>query len=329
MENTVSEELERAAAEVYESNAEDEANERFARAVRGAAVLLPNLDGVPYDEVTRAEIPPTVRRIADGGLSYYFSLKAAVLPDGLEEIGREAFVHCRSLEEVNVPKTVRSVGDDAFYGCPDATVFFEGRARAEVEAMAGYPWGLAPGQLACQGDCGEDDVELVTERTARAAEALLEARAGDEANERFARSVEGREVVRVNMMGQGRAVDPLYRKVTRIRLPETVRRIADGGLSYYRGLKAAELDDGLEEIGRGAFGHCDSLEEVNVPASVGRIGAGAFLNCPRARVYFEGRTEGEVREMTDYPWGLKRDQMVFLGDAVDPGDVELVTEAER
>lgn len=91
MENTVSEELEMAAAEVYESKAEDEANERFARAVRGAAVLLSNLDGVPYDEVTRAEIPPTVRRVGRDALCNYFSLKAAVLPDGLEEIGREAF----------------------------------------------------------------------------------------------------------------------------------------------------------------------------------------------------------------------------------------------
>lgn len=231
-----------------------------------------------------------------------------------------------------MPKTVRSVGDGAFYGCPNATVFFEGRTRAEVEAIAGYPWCLAPGQIVCQGDCGEDDVELVTERTARAAEALLEARdeapTADEANERFARSVEGEEVVRVNMMGQGRAIDPLYRKVTRIRLPGTVRRIAEGGLDYYRGLKTAELDDGLEEISREAFYCCESLEEVNVPASVRSIGAYAFSGCPKVQVFFEGRTEGEVREMADYPWGLRPDQIACQGD-VDPGDVELVTEAER
>jgi len=44
-------------------------------------------------------------------------LKKVQLPEGLEEIGRDAFYNCESLERINYPSTLIKIGKHAFCGC--------------------------------------------------------------------------------------------------------------------------------------------------------------------------------------------------------------------
>ena len=49
-----------------------------------------------------------------GGFSYQYKLKEIVLPDGVLELGENAFNSCESLTKINIPPTVTHIGKSAF-----------------------------------------------------------------------------------------------------------------------------------------------------------------------------------------------------------------------
>lgn len=91
-------------------------------------------------------------------------IESVELPEGLTEIGEQAFYYCESLESINIPSTVASIGEEAFYycrpltsivipesvttmgssvfsGCYDLTVF--ARAAAKPDGWSSYWMGGA------------------------------------------------------------------------------------------------------------------------------------------------------------------------------------------
>ena len=68
-------------------------------------------------------------------------MKTIVFEEGLETIGRYAtFTALTSLERLEIPASVKTIGDLTFGGCPALTVvIFRGDAPAEVdEYLFGY-----------------------------------------------------------------------------------------------------------------------------------------------------------------------------------------------
>ena len=53
------------------------------------------------------------------------------MPEGLEEIGEEAFLNCTSLEEFNIPSSVVSINGSAF----DNTAFYNNAFNREDGAL--------------------------------------------------------------------------------------------------------------------------------------------------------------------------------------------------
>ena len=78
-------------------------------------------------------LPPLVKSIAGGGnlgggmFQSCTSLKRVVLPENLETLEGSAFASCTSLTNVTpfLPKSVKSLGSSAFYGCGDLRGDFE------------------------------------------------------------------------------------------------------------------------------------------------------------------------------------------------------------
>jgi hypothetical protein len=67
------------------------------------------------DEVISITIPNSVKSI--GGFAMLPRLEKVTLPEGLEEIPRFCFIDLPELKEINIPNSVRKIGDSAFYLC--------------------------------------------------------------------------------------------------------------------------------------------------------------------------------------------------------------------
>lgn len=59
-------------------------------------------------------IPSTVKTIAKGAFSNHEQLKRVNLPEGIQEIGSQAFMNCKDLEEITIPSTVNEIEQETF-----------------------------------------------------------------------------------------------------------------------------------------------------------------------------------------------------------------------
>lgn len=71
--------------------------------------------GRDYDKVTELEIPDNIVSITSDVFTRFKNLKRVKLPDGLKDFG--SFTDLEYLEEVVLPDSITSIGDEAFYGC--------------------------------------------------------------------------------------------------------------------------------------------------------------------------------------------------------------------
>lgn len=67
-------------------------------------------------------------------------LQSVILPEGIKEIGSQAFFSCDSIGEITIPASVRLIGQSAFSQCRGLRkVVFEGSPEVENFAFAGCP----------------------------------------------------------------------------------------------------------------------------------------------------------------------------------------------
>lgn len=112
--------------------------------------------------VKTLQIRNDTEKIAANALRYN-SLSIAVLPDGLTEIGDDAFSDSSTLKAVKFPKTVKIIGDRAFASCPkiktinipDSLVSIGERAFYNCTSLAAVvlPEGLSEIKSECFNGC--------------------------------------------------------------------------------------------------------------------------------------------------------------------------------
>lgn len=84
------------------------------------------------------EIPERITEICNGAFMRC-GATAFLLPDGLEEIGADAFYHCENLKLVFIPKGVKTIKSGAFEGCNNLEIYCEGEpADGWIEEEPGY-----------------------------------------------------------------------------------------------------------------------------------------------------------------------------------------------
>lgn len=67
--------------------------------------------------LTSYNVPSTVRELKHHALSNQKDITSITLPEGLVNIGSNAFDFCSKLEQLVIPSTVDSIGENAFYSC--------------------------------------------------------------------------------------------------------------------------------------------------------------------------------------------------------------------
>jgi hypothetical protein len=94
-------------------------------------------------------------------------------------------------------------------------------------------------------------------------------------------------------------------------IPESVTSIGDYAFYDCGLLTLITIPNNVICIGDDAFTYCESLKEIIIPDSVTNIGYDTFNWCDSLKeVIFKGKTLDEVKQMENYPFGIK-DESIF------------------
>ena len=185
-------------------------------------------------------------------------------------IGANSFRELQKLIEVKLPKTITSIGNDAFYACSNLknVVFQTG-----VESI---------GDRAFQG-CGNlSSLELKTGLKSIGYSAFSGGGYSISGNYQSGVAPKFEEVILpegLQSIGDN-AFSQNY-NLKRIAFPSTLKTIGSSCFSSCNQLTTISLPTSLLNIPENAFSGCSSLTEVKIPSTITRIGDYAFRDCPK------------------------------------------------
>ena len=272
-----------------------------------------NVDGTDYP----------VTKIDNNALSYVYTIKEIILPEGLLYIGRNAFRSC-SMSVLHLPSTIKEIGDYAFAGCKslrhittsmsepcaiNRNVFvieplsFEETKVEEFSSAALYVpigskttyssaavWNEFP--IIYQGELKETTQEDITYYYASGDEFATIIRSDIEA-------LKDKDVVipsAIEVDGKSFKVreieDEVFVKcrMKSLTFEPGIEKIGNYVFWNLRNLEKVFLPEGLLYLGEGAF-YGSALGEVHLPSTLKSIGDNAFANCYIMRTVVASMTE--------------------------------------
>ncbi len=180
---------------------------------------------------------------------YTGSDKDLVIPGILDEhkvvcIWSETFEDCDFIENIEIPDSVTSIGEDAFYG----TGFYNNESNWEDGVLY-----CGKFLIKARNMTGTYTVKPGT--TVIAEYAFYEEFYDEETDEETYSNLQG------------------------VVIPSSVTHIGYGAFEYCDKLTSVTLSNGLKYIGASAFYSCDSLKSITIPDSVTEIDGSAFSRC--------------------------------------------------
>ena len=228
---------------------------KFLAMMVGLCFLLPQKGYAADDNRSTIDIDNIDLRIFEieslaGGYtlrSYKGEEKVVSVPDGIQVIGESAFLKNENLEEVVLPKSIKSIRDSAFSRCVNLK-----RVR----------WA--------------DDTEQSTEENQT--EELLEDKSGKSVEIQIAENLSGMTERQKTGDDLARCL-PEYFFPTPQDIPDNVKCIGHYAFSGCVNLTAVVIPEGVEQIGWNAFGNCKSLRQIQLPENLKKIERRAFSGC--------------------------------------------------
>lgn len=191
----------------------------------------------------------------------YAKLKSVILPDDIVEIGEAAFRMVVNLGSVNIPKSVRSIGERAF---------------SECFSLCPETLMLPEGLVSIGQNCFAECVKL----------SRVEFPAGLETIGRGAFSHSGIEAAELpdGLRSLSREAFAQCNRLTNVSLPRSgMTFIGAGAFSEAMCLEKLDIPDGITTLQAEVVNECLSLRELNIPSSVTEIGDRTLiLNCHAA-----------------------------------------------
>jgi len=220
------------------------------------------------------------------------NIKSITLPENVTEIEGSAFADCKSLEQVNIPNTVKRINYEAFHCCsslktitiPEGVTEIGRRAFADCKSLEQVN---IPNTVKQIGDGAFYRCESLKTITIPEGVTILwntiihtfDYCSGFEDGLFY-----GCESLKTITIPEGVTeigTEAFYhcKSLEQVNIPNTVKQIGDGAFHKCESLKAITIPEGVTEIGRRAFADCKSLEQVNIPNTVKQIWGGAFYRC--------------------------------------------------
>ena len=217
--------------------------------------------------------------IKDGVLVKYIKKRGeteVVIPDGVKEIGHNAFDECKSLTSVIIPDGVISIGDSAFWGCSGLTSITIPNSvikigRSAFERCKSLTSVTIPDSVTSIGSeafkwCGKLESVLIPDSITEVG--------GDPFSDTPFYKNDNRELIVYGKV--------LYRyrgTEKNVNIPDGVTKINGGAFSGCTDLISVTIPNTVTKICNSAFYGCTSLSSVIIPDSVTSIGDSAFKNC--------------------------------------------------
>ena len=241
--------------------------------------------------ITNAVIPEGVKEIGTQAFKGCANLTSVTIPEGVTTIGNAAFQGCTNLTSVTIPDSVTTIGDSAFYGCSNLTTITIGKGLNTITVGNGL------------GDSfGRTKLTTITVDSKNATyqsvgNALLN-KAGTKLILGTASTVIPNTVTTIGnraFLGrEGLTTITIPTSVTEIEeyafsesslttivIPSTVTKIGKYAFMSCKNLTTVTLSENISLIAEGLFSQCSNLENITIPAGVTTIGVSAFYQCEK------------------------------------------------
>lgn len=223
--------------------------------------------GVNY---TTYEVKPGTLTIAANAFSYCCNLIGVALPEGLVNIGEEAFKNCEYLAAVFdgtslfVEKGSKRNGYVAYYA--REIYKLSDKERVKISDVNGF------------ATLTDGDSKILVRYIGSGTKPILP----DDITEIGSRAFSGRNYITDILIPSGVKLIGDYAffgcyGATNLSIPESVESIGNYAFSNCSNLTSVTIPDGVKVIGKSAFYGCSALADITLPDSVESIGVDAFL----------------------------------------------------
>ena len=205
-------------------------------------------------EIKKVIVAEGVTHIGAGAFSALSGLEEVVLPSSLQTIGQDAFSGCEELKSITIPDGVTEIGKCAFGFCPNLEQVNLGKGLTKLGAETFY------GCSALKEVVLPDSLKTIGMSAFYQCTSLKTVTFG-----------KGLEKMGLEVFYGCSALEELA-------LPEGLERIPPKAFYDCTALKKAVLPASLREIGMLAFGNCRALTECNRASDLHSDNT-AFYNC--------------------------------------------------
>lgn len=214
-------------------------------------------DGFNSSYLSDFSLPKSLRRIGDYALRSY-NLSTLLLPEGLEEIGEEAFYNNQQLTKVTLNEKLKEVGDYAFRGCSQLALVNYNAINLQATNLFSNCTSLEKVNVG-------GNVRILPEGIFQGCENL--------AIVKFAERTDDTPFMLGDYVFSG------CENLTSLVLPATTTEIGGYAFSYCSRLGTLNLPSTTTEIGEYAFRECYNIQNFIVPEQVTVLNKGVFEDC--------------------------------------------------
>ena len=253
-------------------------------------------------------VPEGVEKIGDGAFCDASLIEAVQLPASLKSIGNAAFEHTTRLHEISIPEGVEEIGEDAF--CAWHNMIGTGLHAVSLPSTLKRVGKSAFSNSGLQ--CVElpDSVDQIRESAFKQCVQLTSARLPSRL-----KTIENslfhscRSLKNVEIPSGVTAIEPGAfagcASLDHLTIPESVTAIGYYAFSHCQAIKHIEIPAACVSMGRGAFICCSALEEVILHEGLSSIGIEAFAECTKLKSMSIPSTVTQIGEKAFFHTAVK------------------------